>query len=242
LRIADSFAVQSAIRNPQSAIARVVLVDKISIMVVDDQRLMRQMLMQSLNMEDDLEVVGEAGDGEQALRVARHALPDVILMDIEMPEMDGISATRHLKREMPNVVIVILTVFDDDNKLFNAVKAGARGYVLKDATPPDIADAVRRAYRGEGVLPPQFVSRVMNEFARVSAQKESLAQLFATLSDREVEVLKLIAEGLSNRQIAERLFISEKTVKNHVSNILDKLHVNDRTEAALAAVRHGLVE
>jgi RNA polymerase sigma factor (sigma-70 family) len=211
-------------------------------MIVDDQRLMRQTLMQLLGMEEDLEIVGEAGDGEQAVRVARRALPDVVLMDIGMPQMDGITATRRLKQEMPNVAVVILTIFDDDDKLFSAIKSGARGYVLKDGTPQDIADAVRRAHRGEGVLPSQFVSRVMNEFARVSAQKESLAQLFAALSDREVEVLKLIAEGLSNRQIAERLFISEKTVKNHVSNILDKLHVNDRTEAALAAVRHGLVD
>jgi RNA polymerase sigma factor (sigma-70 family) len=216
--------------------------DKIRIMIVDDQRLMRETLMQLLGMEEDLEVVGEAGDGEQALRVARNALPDVVLMDVEMPKMDGITATRHLKQEMPNVRVIILTIFDDDDKLFSAIKAGAMGYVLKDATPQDIASAVRRAHRGEGVLLPQFVSRVMNEFARVSAQRASLAQLFAALSDREVEVLKLIAEGLSNRQIAERLFISEKTVKNHVSNIFDKLHVNDRTEAALTAVRHGLVD
>ena len=214
--------------------------DRIRLMVVDDEALMRHALAQLLSAQPDIEVVGEAGDGESALRMARQAFPDVVLMDIRMPKMDGITATRRLCQEMPNVAVCVLTVCADDASLFDSLKAGARGYVLKEATPEDAAEAVRAVARGEGIIHPSLVARVLDEFQRVNQQKDDLKGLFSQLTHREVDVLALIAQGKSNKEIGAALHLSEKTVKNHVTNILWKLTVNSRTEAALLAARGGL--
>lgn len=215
--------------------------EKVRLMIVEDEKIVRKSLSTLLGMEQDIEVVAEAGDGKSALARAKEQLPDVILMDINMPEMNGIEATTRIKRDLPNTAIVILTVMQDDASLFNAIKAGATGYVLKDSSPEDIVEAIHAVHRGEGLLPPSLVSRVLHEFTRVSQQKEELTELFTQLSHREIEVLQLVAQGKRNRVIGDELFISEKTVKNHLSNILCKLQVNDRTEAAVLALKHGLV-
>ncbi len=214
--------------------------EKIRLLIVDDEAIVRYALAHLLNGEPDIEVVGQAENGEAALRLARQAMPDVVLLDIRMPRMDGITAARQFRREMPHVEICVLTVCADDASLFEALKAGAKGYVLKDTTPQQTADAVRAVARGEGILHPSLVSRVLDEFSRLSEQRESLQKLFAELTRREVEVLRILAEGKSNREIAATLYLSEKTVKNHVTNILSKLTVNSRTEAALLAARGGL--
>lgn len=215
--------------------------EKIRLLIAEDERLTREALARLLALEEDIEVAGQAPNGRVAVALARERLPDVVLTDIQMPEMNGIEATRILKQEMPNVGIVILTIYDDDASVFDAIKAGAQGYVLKDSPPEETVAAVRAVARGEALLPPAIAARVLAEFSRISAQRAADLKVFSELTDREREVLKLIGAGKRNRQIAAELFISEKTVKNHVSNILWKLQVNDRTEAALFAARQGLV-
>ncbi len=219
-----------------------VAVDKIRLMIVEDEKVLRKSLVTLLGMEKDIEVVGEAGDGKTAVSRVGEQMPDIVLMDINLPEMDGIQATSQIKRDLPKTGVVVLTVMQDDASLFNALKAGATGYILKDSSPEEIVEAIRSVHRGEGLLPPGLVPKVLQEFARVSHQKEELTQLFTQLSHREIEVLQHLARGKRNREIAEELYISEKTVKNHLSNIFLKLQVNDRTEAALLAMKHGLVE
>jgi RNA polymerase sigma factor (sigma-70 family) len=214
----------------------------IRLVIAEDETVVRTMLARLLGMEEDLEVVGAAPDGETALNVVRHQKPDVLLTDIQMPERDGIALTLALKAEMPELAIVVLTVFRDDAKVFDAIKAGALGYVLKDSPPEEIVAAIRAASRGEALLSPPVAARVMSEFTRLSQQRAADMKVFSELTEREREVLKLVAEGLRNREIGERLFITEKTVKNHISSILEKLHANDRTEAAMFAARQGLVD
>ncbi|MCE5199352.1 MAG: response regulator transcription factor [Armatimonadota bacterium] len=216
--------------------------DEIKLIIAEDEPVARQAMARLFDLETDIEVIGAAENGEIAVDLARRTLPDVILMDIRMPKMDGIKATQIIKQEMPNVAIVILTIYDDDTNVFQAIKAGAIGYILKDSPIDDALQAVRAAYRGEGMMHPAVAGRVMKEFARIHNDRTADMEMFADLTDREREVLKLIAQGKRNSEIAEALFISEKTVKNHVSNILFKLQANDRTEAALYAARHGLVE
>lgn len=216
--------------------------DEIKLLIAEDEPVARQAMARLFDLESDIRVVGEAENGEVAVELARRTMPDVILMDIRMPKLDGIRATQIIKQEMPNVAIVILTIYDDDQNVFQAVKAGAIGYILKDSPIDEALKAVRAASSGEGVLHPAIAARVLKEFARLHDERRADMEMFADLTDREREVLKLLASAKSNREIAEELFISEKTVKNHVSNILFKLHANDRTEAALYAARHGLVE
>jgi len=216
--------------------------DEIKLLVAEDEPVARQALARLFDLEDDVKVVGEAPNGEIAIDLARRTMPDVILMDIRMPKLDGIKATQTIKSEMPNVAIVILTIYDDDASVFEAIKAGAIGYMLKDSPIDDALAAVRAASKGEGMMHPAIAARVMKEFARVHNERAVDMRVFADLTDREREILKLVASAKSNREIAEELFISEKTVKNHISNILFKLQANDRTEAALYAVKHGLVE
>jgi len=194
------------------------------------------------DLEDDIKIVGEAENGERAIEFARQHLPDVVLMDIRMPKLDGIKATQVIKQEMPSVAIVILTIYDDDASVFTAIKAGAIGYILKDSPIEEALRAVRAAHRGEGIMHPAVAARVMTEFARLHKERSADMEMFADLTDREREVLKEVASGKSNKEIAETLFISEKTTKNHISNILFKLQANDRTEAALYAAKHGLVD
>jgi DNA-binding NarL/FixJ family response regulator len=202
----------------------------------------RVALARLLAAEQDIEVVAQAADGEALLTLARRFKPEVILTDLVMPRMDGITATRQIKEEMPECAVVVLTIHHDDDHLFAAIKAGASGYVLKDAPPERTLEAIRSAAGGEGFLGPSLVGRVMEEFARVSRLRAAAKEVFAELTRREMEVLELLGKGLRNKDIAARLYLSEKTVKNHISNIFMKPHVNDRTEAALLAARHGLTD
>lgn len=214
---------------------------KIRLVIAEDQTMTRETLARSLALEDDLQVVGTAADGAKALTVVRAQKPDVLLTDIGMPQMDGIRLTETVRREMPGLGVVILTIYDDDERVFSAIKAGAKGYVLKDAPLDETVAAVRAVGRGEALLHPSLVARVMNEFSRLSLQKAADNAVFAELTEREREVLAEIGRGKRNKEIAEALFISEKTVKNHISNIFAKLEVNTRAEAALLAARQGLV-
>jgi NarL family two-component system response regulator LiaR len=201
---------------------------RIRIQVVEDDSVLRRTLVELLRLEADLLVVSEASNGEQAVAEAMVVRPDVILMDIQMPRMNGIDATRQLKEKLPEAHVVMLTKFGDDENVFAAIKAGALGYVLKDAGLDEIARVVRSAKIGDGSLSPASQSALHNR------------QLFAELSRREVEVLECIAAGMKNTAIADKLFLSEKTVKSHVGSIFKKLQVNDRTEAAILAQQHGL--
>ncbi len=215
---------------------------KTRLLIAEDETVVRYALAQLLAAEDDIQVVGEAADGGEAVVLARQRQPDVVLMDLSMPKMDGIAATRKIKEETPECAIVVLTIYSDDDKVFDAIKAGASGYVLKDSPAEQTVEAIRAAARGEGFLHPSLVSKVMDEFARISRLRAAAKEVFKELTRRELEVLELLGKGLKNREIAEQLHISEKTVKNHVSNIFFKLHVNDRTQAALLAARHGLTD
>jgi DNA-binding NarL/FixJ family response regulator len=212
----------------------------VTVLVVEDEPLLRRALVQLLGQEPDFQVVGEAGEGARAVAEAGLLKPDVVLMDLALDGMSGIEATRQIRGQLEATRVVVLTQLSDDASLFAALKAGATGYLLKDASVEQIQEALRAAVRGEGVIYPPLVPRVLGEFSRLSTRAERNRELFQELTRREVEVLELLGEGLRNRQIADRLFITERTVKNHISSILAKLHVNDRTEAALVAARHGL--
>lgn len=214
--------------------------DKIRVLIAEDEGILRSTLAELLGRESDLEIVGTAGNGRDALIECLGRRPDVVLTDLQMPRMNGIELTREIREQLPQTAVVILTAYDDDDSLFAALKAGALGYVLKDASLGQIAGAIRAARAGEGFLSAALVARVVREFTRIDAMVRGQRTLFAQLTRREAEVLELLAGGLRNRQIAQRLTLSEKTVRNHISAILGKLHANDRTEAALIAARHGL--
>jgi NarL family two-component system response regulator LiaR len=211
------------------------MADVISVLIADDHPFVRHGLRTYLETLDDVEVAGEAADGAEAVELAGRLLPDVVLMDLVMPELDGIEATRQIKAASPATKVIALTSFDDDEKVFPAIKAGAAGYLLKDVRPAELAEAVRKASRGEALLAPSVAAKLMQEVAGERPASSGL-------TDRELEVLRLIARGLPNKQIAQELVVSEKTVKTHVSNILAKLHLADRTQAALYAVREGLAQ
>jgi len=214
----------------------------IRILLVDDQALFRESLRAFLDIQSEFRVVGEAADGEQALRLAGTLKPDVILMDVRMPVMDGVEATRHLHTTWPACRIIMLTTFDDDEYVFEALRNGAVGYLLKDTSAEKLFEAVRGAARGESFLHPSVAAKVVGEFARLKMLAPEHPQaLTDPLSPRELEILRLIATGASNREIAGRLFITEGTVKNHVTEILGKLGVTDRTQAALKARDLGLL-
>lgn len=214
--------------------------ERIRVEVIEDDSLLRETMVTLLGLQPDFDVVGQAGDGELGVKVALAQRPDVVLADIAMPVMDGIEATRRIRETLPETAVVMLTNCDAEEMLFEALKAGAIGYVLKSAGLPEVTEAVRAARRKEGILPPHFVARVMQEFARQATLLEKHKQVFADLTRREVEILEQLGRGARNKDIAERLFISERTVKNHVSAILAKLQVNSRTEAALLANKYGL--
>ena len=212
--------------------------DPITVLLVDDHAVVRQGVSAFFGAQADLEVVGEAGSGSEAVRLATEKAPDVVLMDLMMPGMDGDEATRRLKQVSPRSQVIVLTSYHDDEHIFPAIRAGALSYLLKDAGPDELADAVRKAARGEAVLHPRVAARVVQE---LSGARAAEVNPFTELTERELEVLRLLAEALSNAEIAERLVISEKTVKSHVSNILGKLHLADRTQAAVYAWREGVV-
>jgi NarL family two-component system response regulator LiaR len=218
----------------------------IRVLIADDHAVVRQGLRTFLELHDDpsglpIEVVGEAANGAEAADLARRLQPDVVLLDLVMPEMDGIQATSESARHSPRSRVIILTSFGDDDRVLPAIRAGAQGYLLKDIAPGELVRAVRAAYVGQTQLHPSIARTLM---AAVAAKAESPAGHGPTspeeLTQRELEVLRLIAGGLNNHEIAEKLVISEKTVKTHVSSILGKLHLEDRTQAAIYALRHGL--
>lgn len=214
----------------------------IRILLVDDQILFREGLRTLLSVQAEFDVVGEAADGEDALRLAGILHPDVILMDVRMPVLDGVAATRRLRAVHPEIHVIVLTTFDDDEYVFDALRAGAMGYLLKDVPSEKLFEAVRAAARGESFLQPSVAAKVVTEFNRLANLSPIRPQpLVDPLSDREMEILRLVAQGASNREIAAQLVIAEGTVKNHVTSILNKLGVSDRTRAALKAREMGLV-
>jgi len=200
-----------------------------------------------LEEEDDIDVVGQASDGTEAIAVAGEALPDVVLMDIRMPKITGIEACRATKEVAPSAKIVMLTISDEEEDLFEAIRAGASGYLLKDIPLDEVAEAVRAVHGGQSLINPSMAGKLLSEFATLAkrdAEEEERVQHVAApkLTDREMEVLKLVARGMNNRDIAKELFISENTVKNHVRNILEKLQIHSRMEAVMIAVRQKLIE
>jgi len=214
------------------------MTETISILITDDHALVRQGVRDFLELQPDFTIAGEAGSGEEAVRMAAELAPDVVLMDLVMPGMGGVEATRQVKQASPRSQIIVLTSYHEDEYIFPALRAGALSYVLKDIGPDELADTIRKAARGESILHPRVAARVVQE---VRGARNEAPNLFTELSDRELEVLRLIADGLSNAEIARKLVISEKTVKGHVSNILGKLHMFDRTQAAVFAWQQGLV-
>ncbi len=223
--------------------------DPIRVLLVDDQRLMREGLRTLLELEDDLEIAGEAGDGLEALDQYAQLEPDVVLMDVRMPRLDGVEATRRLRLRDPQARVIILTTFDDDEYVFEGLRAGALGYLLKDVSGEELSDAIRTVASGGALIQPSIARKVLTEFSRLSPSvshpagtgDEAEEPPGGPLSEREVEVLRLLAHGLTNRQIAERLYLAEGTVKNYVSGVLQKLGVQDRTQAALRARELGLL-
>ncbi len=208
----------------------------IRVLIADDHAILRKGIRALLSTEPDMEVVGEAADGVETLAQARALRPDVILMDLVMPRLDGIEATRHIAAEQPGVRILVLTSFAADDKIFPAIKAGALGYILKDSGPADLVQAIHQVHRGEPSLEPTVALKVLHELAHPPQQPPTPDPLSA----RELEVLRLLAQGKSNREIADQLVITELTVRTHVSNILGKLHLASRTQAALYALKEGL--
>ncbi|WP_337845260.1 response regulator transcription factor [Thermus sp.] len=211
----------------------------IRILLADDHALFRQGLKSLLEAEGDFRVVGEAKDGWEALRHALEAKPDVILMDIQMPGLDGVQATQAILKEWPEARVIILTMYRQDAYVFEAVKAGARGYLLKDTDAKELIEAIRRVHAGEVLLDAELAGHIIQDFR---AKKEARAPLHAELSEREIQILKLVAQGYTNLEIAAELQLSEKTVRNRLSEIFQKLHLNNRTQAALYAIREGLAQ
>lgn len=215
---------------------------RIRILIVDDQALFREGLRTLLSVQPDFEVVGEAANGEEALRMAVQHQPGVVLMDLRMPVMDGVTTTQRLRDVLPNCRVIVLTTFDDEDLVFDGLRAGAVGYLLKDVSSEKLFEAIRAADRGEYFLLPSITSKVMAEFSRLSRMAPVNAQpLEEPLSPRELEILRMVATGASNREIAGTLVIAEGTVKNHLTNILGKLSAKDRMQAVLKAREFGLL-
>jgi DNA-binding NarL/FixJ family response regulator len=234
---ADPGAASGSVDSPAS--------DPIRALIVDDHALFRRGLEMVLAAEDDIELVGEASDGTEAVQKAGESLPDVVLMDIRMPKSSGIEACRAMKEVAPSSKIVMLTISDEEEDLFEAIRAGASGYLLKDIPLDEVADVVRAVHGGQSLINPSMAAKLLTEFAALNKrdQEERAEQVPPPkLTDREMQVLKLVAKGMNNRDIAKELFISENTVKNHVRNILEKLQIHSRMEAVMIAVRENLIE
>ena len=219
--------------------------EPIRVLIADDHALFRRGLEMVLDEEDDIDLVGQASDGTEAVAVAGESLPDIVLMDIRMPKSSGIEACRGIKEVAPSAKIVILTISDEEEDLFEAIRAGASGYLLKDIPLDEVAEAVRAVHGGQSLINPSMAAKLLAEFAAM-ASRDGTAPAERVpaprLTEREIQVLKLVARGMNNRDIAKELFISENTVKNHVRNILEKLQLRSRMEAAMYAVREKLVD
>jgi len=221
--------------------------DPIRVLIADDHAFFRRGLEAVLQGEVGLDLVGQASDGQEAVQIASEVVPDVVLMDIRMPKITGIEACRATKEVAPSAKIVMLTISDEEEDLFEAIRAGASGYLLKDIPLDEVAEAVRAVHGGQSLINPSMAGKLLSEFATLAkrdAEEEERVQHVAApkLTDREMEVLKLVARGMNNRDIAKELFISENTVKNHVRNILEKLQIHSRMEAVMIAVRQKLIE
>ena len=218
--------------------------EKIRVLLVDDHAVVRQGLRMFIEMQKDMEVSGEGSNGSEAVELATRLQPDVILLDLLMPHMDGVEATRKIMESNPQARVLILTSFGEDDKVFPAIRAGAQGYLLKDIQPRDLVQAIRETYQGKAQIHPDVARRLMKlvagEAQPTEPKSEVLNKELQGLTEREREVLEYIARGLTNHEIAEKMVISEKTVKTHVSNLLDKLELQDRTRAAIWALKHGL--
>ena len=210
----------------------------IRVLVADDHRLFRMGLRQACESASDFEVVGEAENGQEAVELAHRCRPDVILMDIQMPIMDGVEATRRIVENDPSVRVIMLTIYRQDRYVFEAIKAGARGYLLKDVDESELLETIRAVHRGEALINPGLATKVLDEFRRLS-QVATEADDVERLAQGEMDVLRLVAQGASNKEIAARLHLAESTVSNRLSGIYQKLHVNSRTQAALLALRRG---
>ncbi|HEX6261340.1 MAG TPA: response regulator transcription factor [Actinomycetota bacterium] len=217
--------------------------DALKVLIVDDHALFRRGIQMVLEQEEGIEVVGEATDGQEAVEKAEELMPDVVLMDVRMPKRTGIEATSAIKEAIPHAKILMLTVSDEEEDLYEAIKAGASGYLLKEISTEDVADAIRSVWTGQSRISPAMASKLLNEFQAMSKRAEERESVHTPrLTDREMEVLRLVAKGMNNRDIAKELFISENTVKNHVRNILEKLQLHSRMEAVVYAVREKLLE
>ena len=215
----------------------------VRVLIADDHAIFRRGLKTVLAYEDDIELVGEAGDGEEVLRLAEEAVPDVILMDVRMPKRSGIEATKVLRDSVPTARIVMLTVSDEDSDLYEAVRAGAVGYLLKEVAIDEIAESVRAVAQGQSLISGLMAAKLLTEFNNLLARSESQPKMAAPrLTDRELQILRYVAEGKSSKELGDEHFISENTVKNHVRNILEKLHLHSRMEAVMYAVRENLIE
>lgn len=214
---------------------------KIKVLLVDDHTVVLKGLAFFLSTQKDLELVGEANNGKEALVKVGETTPDVILMDLYMPEMDGVEATAYIKKEYPNVKVIVLTSFSDQAHVLPALRAGASGYILKDVEPDQLVEAIRSAYKGNIQLHPDIANALLSQTLPVEEKEEEPSIQVDVLTARENEVLQLLAKGMSNKEIASVLVITEKTVKAHVSSILSKLNLSDRTQAALYAVKNGIV-
>jgi DNA-binding NarL/FixJ family response regulator len=217
--------------------------DRIKVLIVDDHRVVREGLSAILQSKENIQVLGEAQDGHEAVEKARSLLPDVILMDVSMPKMTGVEATRIIKREFPHIGIIALTMYEEQQYIFDLVRGGATGYLLKDSDSDQIVKAIQSVYRGESLIHPAVASKILAEFSLLAQKKgKKSGWVEHDLTEREITVLRLVADGKTNKEIANNLDLSEKTVKNHVRNIFHKLQVYDRTQAAILAIRKGLIE
>ncbi|MFZ5631243.1 MAG: response regulator [Bacillota bacterium] len=215
----------------------------IRVLIADDHVLVREGIIKILSLEDDIEIAGEAGDGQQAVNIALEKDFDIALLDVNMPVMDGIEACRMIKREKPGVGVIALTIHDQEEYLFEFIRAGASAYLLKDVSPGQLVETIKGVARGESYIPPKLMASVFQEINRMSTKQQAYGQSDDDqLTPREIEVLQHVARGDSNRSIAKKLFISEKTVKNHLYRIFQKLNVEDRTQAALYAIKNKIVD